>query len=64
MRAVLQRDYRGQAELFLVYRRELDRTYAVPVDEAPMTQMYLRVEPTHNGQRDRVHRAECYELPE
>jgi hypothetical protein len=62
-RGVFYRGYRGEADLFLVYCRELDRIYAVPVDEAPTSQMFLRVEPTKNGQGAGVHPAEQYELP-
>jgi hypothetical protein len=64
MKTVVQRGYRGEADLFLVYCRELDRTYAVSVDEAPASNMYLRVEPPRNGQGRGIHPAEMYELPE
>jgi hypothetical protein len=64
MAAVFQRGYRGEADVFLVHCRELDRTYSVPVHEAPTSQMSLRVEPTQNGQASGIHPAETYELPE
>jgi hypothetical protein len=58
------RGYAGEAELFLVYCPEIDRIYAVPVDEAPVnSQMYLRVDPPINGQAHRVNWAKEYELP-
>ena len=41
-RQIFNRGYRGEIEIFLVYCRELDRIYAVPVDEAPRTQMLTR----------------------
>jgi hypothetical protein len=57
------RSYEGEVDLFLAYCRELDRTYAVPVEDAPTHQMFLRVEPTRNRQRSGVNLAERYELP-
>ncbi len=57
------RNYQGEIEIFLVYCRELDRIYAVPVEEAPDFQMWLRLEPTRNGQSLGVHPAKRYELP-
>jgi hypothetical protein len=46
-----------------VYCAEVDRVYAVPVEDAPSDQMSLRVEPSRNGQRLGVNLAEDYELP-
>lgn len=60
---VSTRDYQGEIEIFLVYCRELDQIYAVPVDEAPRFQMWLRLAPARNGQSRRVHLAKHYELP-
>ena len=57
------RGYRGQADVFLVHCPDFESVYCVPVDEAPGTAMSLRVEPTRNGQSDRVHWARDYELP-
>ena len=58
------RGYAGEAELFLVYCPEIDRIYAVSVDEAPVnSQMYLRVDPPINGQAHGVNWANEYELP-
>jgi PD-(D/E)XK endonuclease len=57
------RGYAGQAEIFLVYCRETERIYAVPVDEAPASHGYLRVDPTRNGQIDGIRWASDYELP-
>jgi hypothetical protein len=57
-------DYSAEADIFLVYWAQGRRIYAVPVDEAPATQMWLRLEPTRNGQRRGIHLAEQYELPE
>jgi hypothetical protein len=60
----MTRGYAGEAELFLVYCPETSRTYAVPVDEAPVnSQMYLRVDPPVNGQARGLNWASDYELP-
>jgi hypothetical protein len=57
------RGYAGDADAFLVYCPETDRIYAVPVDEAPVGYMYLRVDPPLNGQTHSIHWARDYELP-
>jgi hypothetical protein len=57
------RDYNGDADVFLVYCSGTRCVCCIPVEEAPITYMYLRVEPTLNGQEDRVHWASQYELP-
>jgi hypothetical protein len=57
------RDYTNQVELFLVHCPETDGIYAVPVDEAPAGYGYLRVDPTRNGQEERIRWARDYELP-
>jgi PD-(D/E)XK endonuclease len=57
------RDYHGDADVFLVYCPETERIYAVPVDEAPASHGYLRVEPTRNGQEEGIRWASDYELP-
>ena len=57
------RSYLGEAELFLVYCPQNKRIYAVPVESAPSSLMYLRVAPTRNGQKDRIQWAKDYELP-
>ena len=62
-KSIFNRDYRGDADLFLIYCPGNDRIYAVPVDEAPGCEMWLRVEPSRNGQSVGTHPAELYELP-
>jgi hypothetical protein len=57
------RDYAGEVEIFLVYCQETNGIYAVPVEEAPSGYGYLRIEPTRNGQADRIRWARDYELP-
>jgi hypothetical protein len=56
-------DYEGEADLFLIYCPELERIYAVPVDEAPASHGYLRVDPTRNGQEEGIRWARDFELP-
>jgi len=60
---IFVRGYRGEAELFLVYCRENQQIYAVPVDEVPASDGWLRVEPTRNGQEEGIRWARDYELP-
>jgi hypothetical protein len=63
MKQVLIRNYLGEVELFLIYCPETEGIYAVPVDEAPEGYGSLRVEPTRNGQAEKVRWARDYELP-
>ena len=60
---VESRSYDGEAEFFLVYCPANEQIYAVPVDGAPRGEMYLRVEPSRNGQASGVNLASEYELP-
>jgi PD-(D/E)XK endonuclease len=62
-RGVVFRAYTGEVEIFLVYCPETDRIYAVPVDDVPPTDGWLRVDPTRNGQQEGVRWARDYELP-
>lgn len=62
-RSTKVRGYLGEADFFLVFCRELDRVYAVPVAEASLSHMRLRVAPARNGQSQRLHWASDYELP-
>jgi hypothetical protein len=57
------RDYRGDADLFLVYCPETDRVYALDVREAAASQAVLRVDPTANNQVRGIRWAAEYELP-
>jgi hypothetical protein len=57
------RDYRGDADLFLAYCPQVDRVYAVPVDEATRTEIRLRLDPPANNQKLGVRWATDYELP-
>jgi hypothetical protein len=62
-RGVFSRGYVGEVEIFLVHCPETDRIYAVPVEDVPQTDGWLRVKPTRNGQSERVRWARDYELP-
>jgi hypothetical protein len=57
------RSYGGGADVFLVHCPGNDGLYCIPVDDAPATAMYLRVEPSLNGQKQLVRWASEYELP-
>lgn len=57
------RSYAGQIEIFLVHCPDTNQIYAVPVDEVPATDGWLRVDPTRNGQQERIRWARDYELP-
>ena len=57
------RDYRGEVELFLVHCPENSQIYAVPIDDAPASQCFLRIDPARNGQEQGIRWARDYELP-
>jgi PD-(D/E)XK endonuclease len=57
------RPYSGQVEIFLIHCPETNQIYAVPVDEVPATDGWLRVDATQNGQQERIRWARDYELP-
>jgi hypothetical protein len=48
------RDYVGQIDLFLVYCRDTDDVYAIPIEEGIRGEGRLRVAPPTNGQRRRI----------
>lgn len=58
------RDYRGDADLFIAYCPDNDRIYAVPVDDATLTGISLRLRPTANNQQAGIRWARDYELPD
>jgi hypothetical protein len=62
-RGWLSRGYVGEADLFLVFCREAERIYAVPVDEAPESHALLRIDKSRNGQEKGIRWASDYELP-
>lgn len=55
--------YWGLAEYFGVYCAELEKVYLVPVQEFPdKGEIHLRINPTKNNQKKRIHWAKEYEL--
>jgi hypothetical protein len=63
MKGVMVRDYRGDIDMFVVFCEAISGVYAVPVEEVGHRQGRLRVDPTANGQAERVRWARDYELP-
>jgi PD-(D/E)XK endonuclease len=62
-RVSLRRSYHGEADLFLIYCPQTDRVYALPVEEANLSEGSLRVDPTENCQSKGIRWAADYELP-
>jgi hypothetical protein len=60
---VHNRSYVGEIDLFAVYCPANGRVYAVPVEEATLSDCSLRLDPTRNGQVEGVRWAIDYELP-
>ena len=58
------RGYEGQIDLFLVFCPETEKVYAVPIEEALDSGLFLRVTPTRNNQAQGIRWASEYELPE
>ena len=54
--------YRGQIDLFMAYSPHTERVYRVPVDEAGLTEVSLRVEPARGGPLTTIRWASNYEL--
>jgi hypothetical protein len=54
--------YRGQADFFGVYCPDNGKCYLVPVDDLPVGDAWLRVDPPRNGQRSRLRWAQQYEI--
>ena len=55
-------DYRGQVEYFAIFCEATDKVYLVPVNDAGLTQVRLRLKPTKNKQEKNVRWATDYEL--
>jgi PD-(D/E)XK nuclease superfamily protein len=60
---VLLREYKEDADMFMVHCPDTGQIYAVPIADATRTMGTLRIEPTANGQDKRVRWARDYELP-
>ena len=57
-----EKDYHGQADLFMVYCPELDKVYSVPVEQAPNSSCYLRIEPAKQNRKQGVRWAKDFEF--
>lgn len=57
-----KKNYEGQADLFAVYCPQNQKTYLVPVAEAPKTSCSLRVDPPKNSAKHKIRFAKNYEL--
>lgn len=42
---IIQKDYHGDIELFLVYSPDLDNVYVVPVEDTGVANVWLRIKP-------------------
>lgn len=58
-----RRSYDGEAELFVVHCPDTDEIYAVPVADAPLRGVALRVDPPANRQEKGIRWAADYLLP-
>jgi hypothetical protein len=64
MQRVLTRDYRRDIDVFLVFCPDRPGdVYCVPVEVAGKSETRLRIEPTLNGQAQRIRWADDYKLP-
>jgi len=57
-----RRSYRGSIDYFAIYVPKLDNCYLVPVNQAPTAELSLRLQPTKNGQRNKIRLAADFEL--
>jgi hypothetical protein len=62
MNSVSTREYVGEADMFMVYCRETEGLYAVPIEDVKATGGRLRVASPANGQKTRIRWASDYEL--
>jgi len=56
------RPYRGEVDLFAVYSPDTRKVYVLPVDECPITEVWLRLIPARNNQQRKVRMAEEHTL--
>ena len=57
-----RKDYRGEADLFVVYCPDNGKIYAIPVDKGLPAKVSLRLDPTRNSQACGVRWAVDYEM--
>ena len=56
----IQRDYRGQVDVFGVYCHARGEVYLLPVDDVPRRGAHLRVVPPRNSQKAKIRMADRY----
>ena len=54
--------YRGDVDLFAVYSPDTRQVYVLEVDQVPVTDVWMRLEPARNNQRARIRHAEEHTL--
>jgi hypothetical protein len=58
----IRKGYRGEADYFAVYSPDTEKIYLVPVDDVPITEAKLRLNPSKNNQQKGVRWAKDYEI--
>jgi PD-(D/E)XK endonuclease len=58
----IEKNYEGQADLFMVYCPELDKIYSIPVKSAPNSKVYLRIDRAKSNRQSGVRWAKDFEL--
>lgn len=53
---------KSQIDTFGIYCPETAKCYLVPIEEASMIEIYLRIEPTKNNQAEKIKWAKDYEI--
>lgn len=54
--------YQDDVEVFGIYCPDTNKTYMIPIEEAPGQELNLRVEPTKNNQQKKILWAKDYEI--
>jgi hypothetical protein len=57
-----EKGYLDQIDAFAIYSPDLDRVYFVPIQDAPASLCYLRLNDTKNGQSKKILKASDYQL--
>jgi hypothetical protein len=58
----LEKGYRGQADIFMVYCSEIDKFYSVPVDLVPESKCYLRLDAPKQNRQTGIRWAKDFEF--
>lgn len=61
-RGLIRKSYHGEIDWFVVYNKDLDKFYIVPIEDATKTDVYLRLSETKQGQVKGIRWAKKYEL--